>query len=195
MKNVTDIISESLRVLRKKKGWSLDVASQNTQVSKAMLGQIERGESSPTIATLWKIATGFNVSLSYFVSQDNNNIVLAGDNSKHIKLQDEKILISSLFPFDKNLSFEAFIVELLPNHEHFSEPHQAGVTEHIIVAQGAIDVFINGVWNTLQENQGLTIDADQYHGYRNVTKQKAVFYNLIHYKNCNSALASIHSGI
>lgn len=35
-----------------------------TGVSKAMLGQIERGESSPTVTTLWKIATGLQVSFS-----------------------------------------------------------------------------------------------------------------------------------
>jgi transcriptional regulator with XRE-family HTH domain len=49
------------------RSWSLDVTSQKTGVSKAMLGQIERGESSPTIATLWKIASGFDVLFSSFV--------------------------------------------------------------------------------------------------------------------------------
>jgi transcriptional regulator with XRE-family HTH domain len=32
-----------------------------------MLGQIERNESSPTVATLWKIATGLNVPFSAFI--------------------------------------------------------------------------------------------------------------------------------
>ncbi len=33
-----------------------------------MLRQIERGESSPTIATLWKIASGFDGSFSSLAS-------------------------------------------------------------------------------------------------------------------------------
>ena len=56
-----------LRALRTGRAWSLDRAAQETGVSKAMLGQIERGESSPTIATLWKIASGFNTSLSSLI--------------------------------------------------------------------------------------------------------------------------------
>jgi transcriptional regulator with XRE-family HTH domain len=35
-----------------------------------MLGQIERNESSPTVATLWKIATGLNVPFSAFIVPD-----------------------------------------------------------------------------------------------------------------------------
>lgn len=44
-------IANQLKNLRKSRGLSLDATAQLTGVSKAMLGQIERGESSPTIAT------------------------------------------------------------------------------------------------------------------------------------------------
>ena len=60
-------IANALRVLRSERGWSLDRTAQETGVSKAMLGQIERCESSPTIATLWKIASGFQTSLSSLI--------------------------------------------------------------------------------------------------------------------------------
>lgn len=67
MNHLTAKIASTLKELRSQRGWSLDVTSQKTSVSKAMLGQIERGESSTTIATLWRIASGFDVSFSSFV--------------------------------------------------------------------------------------------------------------------------------
>lgn len=60
-------LSDTLKTLRQARGWSLTQAAEQTGVSKAMLGQIERQESSPTVATLWKIATGFNVPFSVFM--------------------------------------------------------------------------------------------------------------------------------
>ena len=66
MKELYKHISLTLKKLRQEKGWSLDKAAEKTGVSKAMLGQIERQESSPTIATLWKIASGFDTSFSSF---------------------------------------------------------------------------------------------------------------------------------
>ncbi|MEH6823752.1 MAG: helix-turn-helix transcriptional regulator, partial [Motiliproteus sp.] len=68
MQELDQYLAKALKALRKEKGWSLDRTAKETGVSKAMLGQIERGESSPTIATLWKIAGGFNTQISTFLN-------------------------------------------------------------------------------------------------------------------------------
>ena len=54
----TTAIGERLREIRVNANLSLDETAKLTGVSKPMLGQIERGQSVPTITTLWKIATG-----------------------------------------------------------------------------------------------------------------------------------------
>ena len=46
MKNMYNRISLTLKELRRQRGWSLDKAAENTGVSKAMPGQIEREESN-----------------------------------------------------------------------------------------------------------------------------------------------------
>ena len=71
MQEMNQHLAQRLKGLRSELGWSLDVAARETGVSKAMLGQIERGESSPTVATLWKIATGFRACRSppYFLTR------------------------------------------------------------------------------------------------------------------------------
>lgn len=184
MENLNVKIAGVLKSLRQKRGWSLDTASQKTGVSKAMLGQIEREESSPTIATLWKIASGFNVSFSSFVEDSSSAGDLILQRSGHLKQMhpaDDKIRIMPLFAYDEVLKFEVFIIELLPGCEHLSPPHQAGVIEHVISTSGAIEVLVNGSWHRLQKNEGLRFQADQPHGYRNVGRVKAIFQDLIHY--------------
>ena len=84
-------IGEKLKILRTTRTLSLDDVSALTGVSKPMLGQIERGQSIPTVTTLWKIATGLKTPLSFFlerpqteytvVSPDQTNVIL-GDNGK-----------------------------------------------------------------------------------------------------------------
>ena len=71
-KIITDVnvhLAKNLKYARAQKGWSLDTCAKNTGVSKAMLGQIEREESSPTISKLWQIASGFELPLSYFLTE------------------------------------------------------------------------------------------------------------------------------
>lgn len=64
--DIRSAIADRLKTCRKEREISLDKAALLTGVSKAMLGQIERRESAPTIATLWKIASGLNLSFSSF---------------------------------------------------------------------------------------------------------------------------------
>ncbi len=53
--DIHDRLAASLRAARKARGLSLDAAAKLSGVSRSMVSQIERGESSPTVATLWAL--------------------------------------------------------------------------------------------------------------------------------------------
>ena len=169
-------ISHTLKTLRKERGWSLDKAAQETGVSKAMLGQIEREESSPTIATLWKIASGFDTPFSAFIAD-----IL--EKPETIHPQDANIKVLPLFPYDEALHLEIFLIELLPGCEHLSPSHNPGVIEHVLVASGTVQLLVDGSWKTLQKGEGLRFQANQPHGYRNRSQETAVIHDIIHYEN------------
>ena len=63
MSRLEENIGSNLKRIRKAQKMSLDMLAKKTGVSKSMLGQIERGESSPTISTLGKIVEGIPVPL------------------------------------------------------------------------------------------------------------------------------------
>ena len=178
-------LAAALRALRSTRGWSLDRTAQETGVSKAMLGQIERGESSPTIATLWKIASGFQTSLSGLIEPIP---AVAPDGFVHRTVDalrnqpgPDGMLVASLFPFEPRFGFELFELTLLPGYERLSEAHEPGVTEHVIVLRGRMEVLIDGHWIDLAEGHAVRFAADRPHGYRNRQETPAVFHNLIHY--------------
>ena len=189
MENIYKHIATTLKDLRQKKGWSLDKAAVATGVSKAMLGQIEREESSPTISTLWKIATGFRTSFSSFIEDihtDFTEPVYRAGQTQHLHPTDKKIRVMPLFPFDKQLNLEIFVIELLPGCEQLSSPHEQGVIEHVIVAEGEMEVLINGAWQALSKGEGLRFNANQPHGYRNMTSEIACIHDIIHYPISNT---------
>lgn len=177
-------LAERLRGLRRERGWSLDRAAQACGVSKAMLGQIERGESSPTVATLWKIAGGFGCSLSSFLEAPP-----AGGDAPLFRRADElrarpardDMLVAPLFPYEPRFGFELLELTLLPGYVRHSEPHAAGVVEHVIVVAGRMEVLVEGAWQALAPGEAVRFAADRPHGYRNRGTVPAVLHNLIHY--------------
>jgi XRE family transcriptional regulator, regulator of sulfur utilization len=184
MKKISRRVASALKLLREIRGWSLDKAAEATGVSKAMLGQIEREESSPTVATLWKLAKGFDVSFSAFLEESSSGLqkpIYRSKKEKYLSSSDRSIQITTIFPFDKQLNCEIFSIELLPHSEHASKPHQIGVIEQIVVVKGTLEILLNGIWQTLRKNDGLRFNADQSHQYKNSTSIKIHFYNIIHY--------------
>ena len=186
MQDSADYLAQALKRLRRRRAWSLDQAAQETGVSKAMLGQIERGESSPTIATLWKIANGFQTPISSFLhppvemSLDGNNRATADTDRRSLAV-DPGIIVRSLFSYDKQFGFELLELILTPGTIRLSEPHAAGVTEHVTVIKGTMELLIEGRWTCLHEGNAVRFAADRPHGYRNLGTHASIFHNLIHY--------------
>ena len=178
-------IANALRLLRSGRGWSLDRTAQETGVSKAMLGQIERCESSPTIATLWKIASGFQTSLSSLIEPapvgSPDGVIRRSVEALRKQPAPDGMLVAVLFPYAPQFGFELFELTLLPGYERLSEAHEPGVTEHVIVLRGPMEVLVEGEWIELGEGEAVRFAADRPHGYRNRRGTPAVFHNLIHY--------------
>ena len=179
-------IANALRLLRSGRGWSLDRTAQETGVSKAMLGQIERCESSPTIATLWKIASGFQTSLSSLIEPappaSTDGVIRRSVEALRKQPAPDGMLVAVLFPYAPPFGFELFELTLLPGYERLSEAHEPGVTEHVIVLRGPMEVLVEGEWIALGEGEAVRFAADRPHGYRNRQETPAVFHNLIHYR-------------
>ena len=188
--NIHTSLGSRLKTARSNKGWSLDKTSQHTGVSKAMLGQIERGESSPTVVRLWSIANGFELPLSYFLIDLAQTQPNTPENVSINKLQnsEDDIHIVTLFPYDAVTKLEVFQITLDPQREHISAPHNAGVVEHIIAVDGAMEYFLaltaDGIaqqWHALKQGQSIKFNADQPHGYRNMTEKPVTIHNIISY--------------
>lgn len=172
---LTLYLATTLKSLRQARGWSLSRLADETGVSKAMLGQIERNESSPTVATLWKIATGLNVPFSTFIAPPEGDTPLPYDPDQ------QAMVITPLFPWDEKLRFDLFSITLAPGAMSESTPHEQGVIEHVIVISGALDMCIGGQWRTLTAGSGVRFAGDEAHSYRNSAAQTAHFHSLIHY--------------
>ncbi|SMC26372.1 transcriptional regulator, XRE family with cupin sensor [Clostridium acidisoli DSM 12555] len=182
MKNLNLIIGNKLKDIRNKRNLSLDEMAKLTGVSKAMLGQIERGQSNPTVSTLWKIATGLKVSFSLFIDENQDDLKTIYQNNITPILEDNgKMRLYPIFPFDANKGFEIFTIELEPGCDHISVPHNDGVEEYIIVTEGQIEININDKKFILQKGNSMKFMANKPHTYKNTSQYISVFQNIILY--------------
>ena len=164
---LTQTIAAQIKARRKQRGWSLDKLANASGVSKAMLGQIERLESSPTVATLWKIATGLACSFSELTEvSELTTISQRGAEPGH---GDAFFKVKTLFTYQPDTQLEMFELTISDHHCQWSEPHAQGVYEHIVVQSGQLKLFFNGQWYLLQAGDSCRFAADQPHAYEDVS--------------------------
>ncbi|MFD1385493.1 XRE family transcriptional regulator [Oceanobacillus sp. FSL W7-1293] len=182
MKEITEYISKNLQTIRKERGLSLDKTAKLTEVSKAMLAQIERGDSVPTVTTLWKIANGLKVSFSSLISQQTNPIRVIKKQDRYLVTEAENhYRVHAAVPFSPEKQFEVFMVELDPENEHKSSPHNPGVEEHVFVQEGQLEMDIDGTVEKIEEGEAIIFDGDQTHIYRNIGDKILHLLVLIYY--------------
>lgn len=62
-------IGERITQLRKAKNWSQDDLAKEIESSRVMIGKYERGDNSPSIEVLAKLAKAFNVSMDFLIGE------------------------------------------------------------------------------------------------------------------------------
>ena len=182
MEDPSSLIGRNLKELRQKRGLSLDDISAATGISKAMLSQIERGKSNPTVSTLWKIATGLKVPFSAFIEKPKADYEIISCGKLEPLLEcDGKMKIYPFFPFDAGKNFEILSIELADGCSHQSFPHAAGVEEYIFVFSGELEMTLGASKVLLKQGEALKFNAVLPHAYTNPGAKTCTFQNLIVY--------------
>ncbi|MGM0410334.1 MAG: helix-turn-helix domain-containing protein [Bacillota bacterium] len=175
-------LGKKLRKLRKRKNYSLSELEELTGVSKSMLGQIERGKSSPTVKTLWKISKGLNVSFSTFVNENKEDISIVSNKNTHPIIEKKsKYKVYPLFPYENEKKFEIYFIEIAANYSHEAEAHYENTEEYLLVNKGKISVKIDNKKYDLEKDEAINFNGDKPHIYENNSSKKASAYIIIYY--------------
>ncbi|MFC7392021.1 helix-turn-helix domain-containing protein [Scopulibacillus cellulosilyticus] len=180
MDPIQEIIANNLIHIRKSRGLSLDKVSELTGVSKAMLAQIEKGRSNPTVSTLWKIANGLQVSFSSFMKEDKPKVTKINiEELSPVIDADGNYLVYSVFPYHTEKKFEIYFVTLNPGFAHTSEGHLG--EEYILIKEGELKVEFKGEEHILRSGDAMHFTPTVQHYYTNSSDELVSFFMLIYY--------------
>jgi len=181
--DLAPVVGTNLRRLRVKRALSLEKLSKLSGVSRAMLGQIELGQSAPTINVLWKISTALGVPFSGLIGQRQAGgvVVLRGENAKTLTSHDGSFSSRALFPFDEPRRVEFYELRLKARGEEHADAHAPGTTENIVVSKGTVEIEVEGTCQKLAQGDAIVFEADASHVYRNTSDDEAILYLVMTY--------------
>ncbi|HEO8421976.1 helix-turn-helix domain-containing protein [Niallia sp. FSL W8-0635] len=179
-KQVVIQVGTVLKKLRKERRLSLENLSEISGVSKLTLGNIERGETNPTIGVLWKISKSLSIPLMALFSSGNSVTVSRAGSGLRISGAGGNWAVEPIFQ-NPNDGMEMYRAYLQPNSSYHSEKHHHNTTELATVMSGTITINVNNKSYTLNEYDSISFDANGMHSYINNTDKVVVLHILLKY--------------
>jgi len=163
-------ISSRIRNLREQRNLSQRALAEASGVSPAALSQIESGQTSPSVATLEKLAGGMGVSVAAFfleAGEMSDVEIFSLADRPGVSLHGNSHLIPLAAQW-RTAIFEPILVRLEAGGELSDQPFGiGGETEYVWMRRGSAMLEYEGRAYTLNETQSAYYDPRKAHNWRN----------------------------
>jgi transcriptional regulator with XRE-family HTH domain len=177
-------VGPRIRALREGMGLSLRDLADQSGVSAPMLSQVERGETSPTLAIAAKIAAGLELSLSQLLRLDEHDgvsVVRAGERllGGHADGHRYEVLTPPVPGQRAEVSQHTLAPGTATGGPGDPPIHEPGSRETAVVLAGQLRLVCDGVAHDLAEGDAVTFDADLPHHFENPGRGASRFISVI----------------
>lgn len=172
-------IARRIREFRHQQKMTLKDLAAKVGCSDSYVSQLEHGRSSPSVATLKKIASAFGIHVVHFFDDGpEDRIVMRKHERPRLVFEEGKAEINSLIFNAKNKRIEALYTVLEPRGGSMGAIHHIG-EEFGIVLSGRLDLTVGGKAYRLTAGDSFSFDSSLPHEYRNPGRRKTVIIWII----------------
>lgn len=180
---VAPAVGPRVRALRDAMGLSLRDLAERSGVSAPMLSQVERGETSPTLAVAEKIAAGLELTLSQLLRLDEGEHVSVSRAAERRRYERGGHRFEELTPPlpGQRADVSLHVLEPGATTGGRADPpmHEPGSRETAVVLAGTLALIVDGTRYELQEGDSVTFDADLPHHFENDGEEPTEFFAVI----------------
>lgn len=165
---VSGQLGKTIQRLRKAYNLSLSELAEQAGVAKSIISQIERNETNPTLATIWRISQALDVSIDRVLASDDEPIVekVTRAETPMLSSEDGKIRLAIIGWLRTVEWLQWYDVTAESGGVLESEGHQRGAVECLSVLSGSFEVEVAGVVQTLAAGDSLRYRSDRHHVIR-----------------------------
>jgi XRE family transcriptional regulator, regulator of sulfur utilization len=176
-------VGARIHVLREAMGFSLRDLAERSGVSAPMLSQVERGETSPTLAVAEKIAGGLELTLSQLLRLDEGEHVAvsrAGERRRYERGGHRFEELTPPLPGQRaDVSLHTLKASATTGGPDDPPMHEPGSRETAVVLTGVVALIVDGTRHELHTGDSVTFDADLPHHFENEGEEQARFLAVI----------------
>ena len=164
-------LGATIQRLRKAYNLSLSELSLQSGVAKSIISQIERNETNPTLATIWRLAQALDVSIERVLqtTEDEPFLEKTSKADTPILVSDDGKCRLAIIGWIKTVEWlQVYELAADPGGVLESDAHQRGSVESLSVRDGELEVEVAGIKETVKAGESLRYRCDRAHVIRNL---------------------------
>lgn len=159
-------LGKTIQRLRKNYNLSLSELAEQSGVAKSIISQIERNETNPTLATIWRLSQALDISIERFLVDSDVEPVIEkiskGDTP--ILLSDDGKVRLAIIGWLKTVEWlQWYDVHAEAGGVLDSDSHQRGSVECLSVLSGVFEVEVGGEKDVVRAGETLRYRCDRQH--------------------------------
>ncbi len=161
-----------LLMLRQERGLSLRGLARGCGLSVNAISRIERGETSPTVTSLQRLAKALDVPITEFFKASPERSTILVREHQRLRTRGEGVVIESLGTGLHAQRLGPFLMTLMPGACGADEPISHGGEEFVYCLEGEVDYQVQGELQRLKAGDSLLFHASQKHLCKNTSLEK-----------------------
>ena len=156
-------VGRRIRELRQRRGLTQRTLAQACDLSANAIGLIERGESSPSVSTLHRLALALDVPIADLFAETDEKTVVLTKKSHRLQAQRDQIQMENLAAGLSDQCMEPFLVTLLPGVGRGADPVVHLGEEFVFCLEGRVEYRVADHVYQLEPADSLMFQANQPH--------------------------------
>lgn len=159
-----EVIARALRRERGRAGLSLSETAKRAGIAKSTLSQLESASGNPSVETLWALSVALDVPFSQLVEPPVPRVkVIRAGQGPTVASEHADYLATLLASCPPNARRDIYLISAQPGAPRRSDPHMAGVVEHVVLCTGSALVGIADDPVTLAPGDYVSYPGDTAH--------------------------------
>jgi transcriptional regulator with XRE-family HTH domain len=160
-------VGNQIRLLRSRKGFSMRALAEKSGLSTNAISKIERGETSPTVSSLRRIATALEIPVIALFKDETDEVVIFIRRDERPQTKAEGAIIETLGVSLPEQSLEPFLITLDPQAGNTSDNYSHSGEEFVYCLAGEVEYRVGDRIFSMEVGDSLLFDPSMPHSFRN----------------------------
>ncbi|WP_428607651.1 helix-turn-helix domain-containing protein [Sedimenticola sp.] len=164
---ITNLVGNRIREIRARRKITQQQLADSANIPRATLATIEKDESNPSLAAVYKIAVALNCTIDDLLEKEHDRVeVIRYTNMGRVESGDGHYRATTVSPLG-NPAYSQQTFSLDADATYLGKPHPPGSEEYLYILEGAVTLEVAGEQISLEKGDSAHFRGNINHSYHN----------------------------